>query len=168
MAHSWTARYVERFLDAYLKNDAQAMAFLDNRPAANKAPAHMFSVERRKGSGIPPTREAFLRTLQTGGYERAQEAYDRMHAASPEFSLDPVWLNLYGYDLLRSGRKKEAVAIFSLGTRLAPDWDNITDSLAEAYEAVGERQLAIDQYRRALALNPAHGHAAARLKALGG
>jgi predicted TPR repeat methyltransferase len=39
--------------------------------------------------------------------------------------------------------------------------------LAEAYEAVGDRQLAIDQYRRVLELNPAHGHASARLKALG-
>jgi dienelactone hydrolase len=167
MAHSWTARYVERFLDAYLKNDAQAMAFLDTPPSANKAPAHMLSVERRKGGGIAPTQEAFVRTLQSGGYEHAQEVYDRMHAASPEFTLDPMWLNLYGYDLLRSGRKKEAIPIFRLGVRLAPDWDNIADSLAEAYEAVGERQLAIDQYRRALALNPAHGHASARLKVLG-
>jgi dienelactone hydrolase len=167
MAHSWTARYVERFLDAYLKNDARAMAFLDNRPSANKAPPHMFSVERRKGGGIPPTREAFIRTLQKDGYEHAQEVYDKMHAASPAFSLHPVWLNVYGYDLLRAGRTKDAVQIFRLGTRLAPDWDNIADSLAEAYEAVGDRQLAIDQYRRVLELNPAHGHASARLKALG-
>jgi predicted TPR repeat methyltransferase len=78
-----------------------------------------------------------------------------------------VWLNVYGYDLLRAGRTKDAVQIFRLGTRLAPDWDNIADSLAEAYEAVGDRQLAIDQYRRVLELNPAHGHASARLKALG-
>jgi dienelactone hydrolase len=166
MAHSWTARYVERFLDAYLKNDVAAMAFLDKRPPANKAPAHMFSVERRKGGGIPPTREAFIRTVQKEGYEHAQEVYDRMHAASPAFTLHPVWLNVYGYELLRGGRMKEAVQIFRLGTRLAPDWDNIADSLAEAYEAVGDRQLAIDQYRRVLELNPAHGHASARLKAL--
>jgi dienelactone hydrolase len=38
LAHSWAMRYVERFLDAYLKKDAKAMAFLDNKPAANKAP----------------------------------------------------------------------------------------------------------------------------------
>ncbi|MFC5551085.1 chlorophyllase/cutinase-like alpha/beta fold protein [Massilia aerilata] len=167
LAHSWTARYVARFLDAYLKNDAQAMAFLDNQPSANKAPAHMLSVERRKGRGTPPTLEAFVRTLQSGGYEHAQAVYDSMHAANPAFALDPVWLNIYGYDLLRSGRKKEAVSVFRLGTKLAPDWDNIADSLAEAYEAVDERQLAIGQYRRVLELNPGHGHAIERLKALG-
>jgi len=167
MAYSWTARYVERFLDAYLKNDARAMAFLDNKPAANKTPAHMLAVERRKGAGTPPTLEAFVRALQTGGYEHAQEVYDRMHAANPEFSVEAGWCNLYGYELLRSGRAKESVAIFRLGTKLEPTWGGIADSLAEAYEAVGERQLAIDEYRRALSLDPAESHSIARLKALG-
>jgi dienelactone hydrolase len=167
MAYSWTARYVERFLDAYLKNDAKAMAFLDNRPSANKAPAHMLSVERRKGSGTPPTLEAFVRTLQTGGYEHAQEVYDKLHAANQDFTLNTMWLNQYGYELLRSGRVKESVPIFRLGTKLEPEWGGIADSLAEAYEAAGERQQAIDEYRRALALDPTIGHSLERLKALG-
>jgi dienelactone hydrolase len=167
MAYSWTARYVERFLDAYLKNDAKAMAFLDNRPSANKAPAHMLSVERRKGSGTPPTLEAFVRTLQTGGYEHAQEVYDKLHGADPDFSPNAMWLNQYGYELLRSGRVKESVPIFRLGTKLEPEWGGIADSLAEAYEAAGERQLAIDEYRRALSIDPTIGHSIERLKALG-
>jgi dienelactone hydrolase len=166
-AYSWTARYVERFLDAYLKNDTKAMAFLDNNPAANKAPAHMLAVERRKGGGTPPTLESFIRTLQTGGYEHAQEVYDRMHAANPAFVVEAGWCNQYGNELLQSGRAKEAVPILRLGTRLAPDWSWVADSLAEAYEAAGERQLAIDEYRRALAIEPTLGHSIERLKALG-
>jgi dienelactone hydrolase len=167
MAHSWTMRYVQRFLDAYLKNDAEAMVFLDNKPSANKAPAHMLAVERRKGGGIPPTLEGFIRTLQTGGYEHAQAVYDRMHAASPAFSLEPMWLNTYGNELLHSGRAKESVPILRLGTKLAPDWSWVADSLAEAYEAAGERQLAIAEYRRALSIEPTLGHSIERLKALG-
>jgi dienelactone hydrolase len=166
LAHSWAARYVERFLDAYLKNDAKAMAFLDNKPAANKAPAHMLAVERRKGAGTPPTLEAFVRTLQTGGYEHAQEVYDRMHAANPTFTVEPVWCNVYGYELLRAGRAKDAIPIFRLGSKIEPEWGGIVDSLGEAYEAAGERQLAIDAYRRALSLNPAESHSSLRLKAL--
>jgi dienelactone hydrolase len=167
MAYSWTARYVERFLDAYLKKDAKAMVFLDNKPAANKAPPHMLAVERRKGGGTPPTLEAFIRTLQTGGYEQAQALYDRMHAANPAFVVEANWCNRYGNDLLQSGRAKEAVPILRLGTKLAPDWSWVADSLAEAYEAVGERQLAIDEYRRALSIEPTLGHSIERLKALG-
>jgi dienelactone hydrolase len=167
LAHSWAMRYVARFLDAYLKNDAKAIAFLDNKPAANKAPAHMLKIERRKGGGTPPTLEGFVRTLQTGGYEHAQEFYDRMRAARPDFSLDAEWCNVYGYQLLRSGRAKESVPIFQLGTSLAPEWSGVADSLGEAYEAVGERQRAIDAYRRAVSLNPAEGHSIERLKVLG-
>jgi dienelactone hydrolase len=167
MAYSWTARYVERFLDAYLKNDAKAMAFLDNKPSANKAPAHMLAVERRKGGGTPPTLEAFIRTLQTGGYEHAQTVYDKMHAANPAFVVEAGWCNQYGNELLGSGRAKEAVPILRLGTKLAPDWSWVADSLAEAYEALGERQLAIDEYRRALTIEPTLGHSIERLKALG-
>ncbi len=166
-AHSWAMRYVERFLDAYLKKDAQAMAFLDNKPAANKAPPHMLAVERRKGGGIPPTIEGFIRTLQTGGYEHAQAVYDSMHAANPGFVLEPAWLNVYGNDLLHKGRAKESVPILQLGVKLEPNWSWIADSLAEAYEAVGERQLAIAEYRRALSLEPTLGHAIERLKVLG-
>jgi len=167
LAHSWAMRYVERFLDAYLKNDAKAMAFLDNKPAANKAPAHMLAVERRKGGGTPPTVEAFVRALQTGGYDQAQALYNKMHAAHPEFSVDASWCNVYGYQLLRAGRARESVPIFRLGVKLEPQWGGIADSLAEAYEAVGARQLAIDEYRRALTLDPTQGHSVERLKALG-
>jgi len=167
LAHSWAMRYVERFLDAYLKSDAKAMAFLDNKPAANKTPAHMLAVERRKGGGIPPTPEAFIRSLQTGGYEHAQEVYDKMRAASPAFTLEPSWLNMFGNQLMQNGRGKEAVSILRLGTSLEPGWGAIADSLAEAYETVGERQLAIDEYRRALTLDPTIGHSIERLKALG-
>lgn len=166
MAYSWTARYVERFLDAYLKNDAKAMAFLDNKPAANQAPAHMLAVERRKGGGTPPTLESFIRALQTGGYEQAPALYDKMHAANPGFVLEPFWCNRYGNDLLQSGRAKDAVPVLRLGTKLAPDWSWVADSLAEAYEAVGERQLAIAEYRRALTIEPTLGHSIERLKVL--
>jgi predicted TPR repeat methyltransferase len=56
---------------------------------------------------------------------------------------------------------------FRLGTKLAPEWSGIADSLGEAYEAVDESELAIGEYRRVLSLNPAEGHSIERLKALG-
>jgi predicted Zn-dependent protease len=90
-----------------------------------------------------------------------------MRAASPAFSLEPEWLNVYGNQLMKAGRAKEAVPVLRLGTKMAPDWSWIADSLAEAYEAVGERQLAIAEYRRALTIEPTLGHSIERLKALG-
>lgn len=46
-AYGWTVRYVQAFLDAYLKGSAEARTFLQRPPAENGAPRHMMSVDRR-------------------------------------------------------------------------------------------------------------------------
>ena len=43
-AHKWAVTYVQRFLDAYLKNDASAKVFLANPPAKNGVPAHVLAI----------------------------------------------------------------------------------------------------------------------------
>jgi tetratricopeptide (TPR) repeat protein len=75
-------------------------------------------------------------------------------------------LNVLGYELLGAGRVKEAVEIFKLNVEAYPQAFNTYDSLAEAYAAQGERELAIKNYRRSLELNPQNTNAADRLKEL--
>ena len=53
-----------------------------------------------------------------------------------------------------------------LNVSLHPDSWNTYDSLAEAYEASGDRALAITNYQRSLALNPKNVHGIQHLKAL--
>jgi dienelactone hydrolase len=54
LAHSWAARYTRHFLDAYLKDDATGLAFVNAMPAANQAPPHMlFTDIRRKKDSAP-------------------------------------------------------------------------------------------------------------------
>lgn len=47
VAYSWMARYVHRFLDAYLKSDASAKAFINNKPGANGVPQRFMSTDIR-------------------------------------------------------------------------------------------------------------------------
>ncbi|MBC7843389.1 MAG: tetratricopeptide repeat protein [Gemmatimonadaceae bacterium] len=56
--------------------------------------------------------------------------------------------------------------MLALNADLHPASENAHDSLAEAYEAVGDATAALRAYRRVLELNPAAGHAAARVAAL--
>ena len=42
--YAWVARYTVHFLDAYLKHDAEAMAWLKKTPAENGVPAHVMGV----------------------------------------------------------------------------------------------------------------------------
>ena len=46
-AYGWTARYVQAFLDTYLKDSAAGRSFLHRSPGENGVPRHMMSPERR-------------------------------------------------------------------------------------------------------------------------
>lgn len=165
-AYGWVARYTLRFLDAYLKNDAKAAAFLANKPVANGVPPHVMALELRRGSGTPPTRESFVRLLAEQGFDKAFAIYNEMQKQGADFKLQGHDINSWGYQLLRAGKLKESVAIFQFGTELVPADANLYDSLGEAQAAAGMREEAIRNYRRSLELNPRNANAVERLKAL--
>ena len=73
-------------------------------------------------------------------------------------------LNNLGYRLLRAGKLKEAVEVFKLNVEMYPKGFNTYDSLAEAYEAQNERELAVTNYKKSLELNPQNTSAAEALK----
>lgn len=50
--YAWVTRYVAAFLDARLKADAEAGAFLARTPAANGVPSHFMSIRRRPAQPI--------------------------------------------------------------------------------------------------------------------
>ena len=85
-------------------------------------------------------------------------------AATYDFS-EPE-LNNLGYRLLRAGKVKEAVEIFKLNVEMYPQGFNTYDSLAEAYESLNERELAITNFKKSLELNPKNTNAVEKLKRL--
>jgi Flp pilus assembly protein TadD len=62
----------------------------------------------------------------------------------------------------------EAIAVFKLNVELYPGSWNVYDSLAEAYMNNGDKELAIANYEKSLALNPENANGAAMLKKLKG
>ncbi len=64
------------------------------------------------------------------------------------------------------GELTNAICVFKLATELYADSANTHDSLAEAYEAAGEKALAVASYKRSLALDAGNDHARSRLSAL--
>ncbi len=75
-------------------------------------------------------------------------------------------LNQLGYQLLRSGKSKEAIEIFKLNVEAYSQAFNTYDSLGEAYAAINERELAKQNYKKSLELNPNNTSAVAALKTL--
>jgi CubicO group peptidase (beta-lactamase class C family) len=63
-------------------------------------------------------------------------------------------LNRVGYDLLNEKRLKDAIEVFKVNTELFPGIANTWDSLAEAYAADVQKELAIKFYQKAIHINP--------------
>jgi tetratricopeptide (TPR) repeat protein len=75
-------------------------------------------------------------------------------------------LNEKGYDMLGSGKVKESIELFRTAVLAFPRSSNAFDSLGEAYLEAGNKPLAIENYNKSLALDPANGNAADVLKKL--
>lgn len=160
------ALYIHRFLDAYLKNNARALAFLRESPARHGIGPQVMSMEFRPASFALLGEADFMRRFVKAGYKDAQSIYTQMAASSPEFRLSPLNLNNLGYQLLRGKNARGAVALFKLATYIEPKYGNAFDSEGEAYEVLGETALAIAAYEKALAVDKNQPNAVARLKAL--
>lgn len=65
-------------------------------------------------------------------------------------------LNSYGYELLGEGEYDRSIAILTLSAEFYPESANCWDSLAEAYLTKGERDKAVELYRKALEILDAH------------
>jgi hypothetical protein len=87
-------------------------------------------------------------------------------ANSSNYVFDENALNQLGYRLLQEKRNSDAIAIFKLNVEEYPKSGNTYDSLAEAYMSDGQKQLAIDNYRKSLELDPKNQNAVNKLKEL--
>ncbi len=68
-------------------------------------------------------------------------------------------LQTLGYQLVGLKRLKDAVEIFKLNVELFPKSSNSYDSLGETYLELGEKDLALTSYKKAIELNPANANA---------
>ena len=160
------ALYTHRFLDAYLKDDVKALAFLKQSPARHGIGPQLMSMEFRPASYTLMGDADFLRAFAKADYKDAHSIYTHMSARSPDFKLSPLNLNVLGYQLLRANNPKGAVELFKLATHIEPKFANAFDSEGEAYEALGETALAIGAYEKAVAVDKDQDNAMARITAL--
>ena len=166
VGYAWVTRYTLEFLDAYLKHDAQAMAFLKKTPAEVGVPPHMMTVDFRAGKGIPATLEALRAELGQQGFDHAPAIYAAMLKDQPDFKLDEAAVDEWANDLMEENHLPEATDLFKLNVQVFPGSWNAYDSLGEAYMKAGQKQLAIDNYKKSLELNPANDNAKEKLKVL--
>jgi tetratricopeptide (TPR) repeat protein len=109
----------------------------------------------------------FLLAERVGGTDAALRLYDQRKSSGDAKERPPEFvLNALGYTALESDRIEDAIRFFSRNAREFPDSANVYDSLGEAYAKAGKPDLAIENYEKALKLDPKSENAKEQLKKL--
>jgi FKBP-type peptidyl-prolyl cis-trans isomerase len=113
--------------------------------------------------------QVLSKTLEERGLEAAVAEYRSLKVRGfGEIYANEGELNSLGYGLLRQRKVREAIEILKLNVETYPQSANVYDSLGEAYLLNGDRDLAVQNYEKSLALDPSNINAAMMLKKLKG
>jgi dienelactone hydrolase len=107
-----------------------------------------------KDAPVMPPQIQFLEQIdQTGGTADAAKALKKAREHDPKATLFPEdAVNFLGYEHIQSGDTKGAVEIMKLNVTAYPNSPNAYDSLSDAYLADGQKDLALQNAKKALEL----------------
>jgi tetratricopeptide (TPR) repeat protein len=138
-------------------------------PQVNSAAASIGKQQERAAIEPPPTEQRFLRVFEQQGFQPAIRLYNEYKSRNaPEPIFSESFLNNLGYRLMGEKRLAQAIEIFKLNVDPYPRSANAYDSLAEAYMASGNKELAIKFYEKSVQLNPNNQSGIEALKRLEG
>lgn len=106
------------------------------------------------GYDHPETMPKLYNALKKERFNNVPGVFNNLKSKGYQFSERDI--NAYGYVLLKQTRYKQAFAIFEQQVAMYPQSANAYDSFAEASEIVGDKQLAIKSYKKALELDTAN------------
>ena len=111
--------------------------------------------------------ETLFNTVVEKDVQTAIKQYRELKATQKDaYDFSEPQLNGVGYQLLQMKRVKDAIEIFKLNVEMFPQGFNTYDSLGEAYMVNSDKQLAIQNYKKSLELNPKNTAAVEKLKRL--
>ncbi len=138
-------KFQENRTDAFIQNQIATLERMINESAA-------YAIER---------------VLNRSGIEAALQKYREIKSETcKKLYFDEREFNALGYRLMGKGRLKDAIEIFKLNVEMYPSSANVYDSLGEAYMNDEQKELAIQNYKKSLELNPGNSNAKEMLKRL--
>jgi dienelactone hydrolase len=162
------ALYVRQFLDAHLKADVEALAFLERDPEANGLPPGAATIQRLRPIGPAPTMTALRRIAEDHGFAALDSILPSLRAVDPAWSLPEPDLVNWGWTLLAEGRCDDALGVMRFAARLHPESATVRNVEGDTELALGDSNAAAASYRSALAADANNSYAVARLAELEG
>ncbi len=109
---------------------------------------------------------AVLDEITTKNLKAGVVFYEK-NKSSKKYSFKENEFNSVGYELLRSGKLAEAEAVLKWNIESFPKSSNVYDSYGEVLMKQGKNELAIENYKKSLELDPSNQNAIDMLKNLG-
>ncbi|MCU0236965.1 MAG: tetratricopeptide repeat protein, partial [Acidobacteria bacterium] len=107
--------------------------------------------------------------LKNAGPDALDETIARLRKlreSGSGFYFDEGSFNFLGYGLMNAGKVPEALKVFQFNVEMFPQSANAYDSLGEACMKNGDKELAIENCKKSLALNPENDNAKKMLEEL--
>lgn len=99
--------------------------------------------------------------LLRGERDAALQAYAALLAGNPnDAAVNEQGLNMFGYELMNTGKLEQARDLLYINMRLYPKSANVYDSYAEACLMLGDKREALIHYKRAAQMDPNNANAA--------
>jgi CubicO group peptidase (beta-lactamase class C family) len=115
-----------------------------------------------------PIGNHILTVIEEEGIDPAIETYKVLKEEEQEsFNFGEGELNTLGYMLLRNNQVDEAIKVFQLNIEEYPKAFNTYDSMGEAFMVKGDKEKAIEYYKKSVELNPQNQNGFDKLKELG-
>jgi dienelactone hydrolase len=165
-SYGWMARYTREFLDAYLKHNQGAMAFLKSPPSRGGVPEHVVGVTFQAAASKPFDQTAFRQDVAKAGFEHLPEEYARTKESHPDFKLSSDDLTSWAWGLMYEGHPVEGLAVARLAAEENPSSNWVITTLAAAYLRSGNREDSVATYQRLLRKDPGNVFASSALAQL--
>ena len=161
-AYNAMARYIVDFLDAKLKGDASAGESLAEPPRG--MPPRSVEFVLRPADGVPPTRDALAAAVGRRGFGEAAVVYEEFRKKDAAFALTPFEFMTWIGNLQELKHLSDAVEIGKLFVKVHPEMPGAYVWLADSQLMNGDRPSAVENYRKAMRIDPANVHLAKRVQ----
>ncbi|MDO6473478.1 serine hydrolase [Maribacter sp. 1_MG-2023] len=151
-------------------SDKSLIVLLNNTGGAplGKITQSILGIINDKTYDLPktPLASKLLEVIETKGID-AGVTYFEKNNDNKDFDVNENEMNQTGYQLLGSDKTKEAIQVFKLNVDAYPKSANVYDSYAEALMKSGDNKGAIENYAKAVEMNPGNENAIDMLTKLG-
>lgn len=163
-SYKWVSTYTLKFLNAFIKNDIEALHFIENNPFGNGIKDGLITQQFKQPQSKPYSFQDFNELASKQNYKYLKELYDLILKENPSLELPEGNLNNLGLQLIFNPKTSEqGINVFLLATLIYPNSSNLFDSLAEAYLFIGNKKKAIENFEKSLELNSQNQNAIDRL-----